>query len=1082
LKQQLLAIFFILILTCKIFAQRDVLHTDLFGVDNEMPLTRTQALAIGKNGLLWVGTSDGLNFFDGNKFTVFRNQPLNSNSLCDNSVQSVCVSVNNNLWVGTSNGLSYYNARNGVFVNYYYKRNNVNTLSDNNVLIVHEDKKHGLWAQTSKALDYFDPNSHQFIHFPQIAQSITEDTYGTVWIGTKEGISRFDQHKQKFDRVQIPEMSTNLEIKGLFFDKRGKLWIATNTGFFIYSRKTKDLKRIWFTLQPENKVMSSASFVEDLTGQIWIGANDGLFCFNSDGRLVNSFYELSLRNTKQPFSILNTISCDHSNILWLATKLGLVKYDLKPIKFNLLQKVDDVSLVDITSVFAINNIVWLGTRNSGLFQYNLKTKEASVMQPQMLKRNGMDNASFLSLFLSKDYTMLLGTENGLYAHRLFEKGYYNVCSTVGEHFRKDAHHQIHKITETPDSLLLVGTDQGLHIFSDKLSKFVNLSKITDGNRKIELKDVYSISMESSHTVWLGTLRGLVYLDLKTNQGRLYPVSLNMRSNRNTIVYDIYNDKKDVLWLATSSGLAKFHKKLSKVEYVDFQKDAPISSASSILFDGNDNLWISSNKGLVKYSIATALFERFDITDGLQGDEFNPGAAFYEPSTKQMFFCGLSGFNYFYPDSVLYNPYKPTAFISSFDMVSGHEQKSVFVSGNGQNIILPSNVNSFTIEFASLDFTSPHKNRYAYRLIRNGRDTDWVEHKNRTSVTFTNLSAGKYRFEVKGTNNDGVWSATPAYLFFEIKSPWWLTGKAYTAYAIIVLFLIVLIVQLRTNSLMKSNSLLKEKEIAARKIEIQREELSIQNKNIRDSINYAKRLQYALIPSEKVLQKYLRNSFVYLKPKDIVSGDFIWVSAHGSRIILASVDCTGHGVPGAFMSVIGFELFRKITSTNHSKRADEILQLIEDEFISVFKDVDGSSIRDGMDVSLCCIDKRTGIVEYSGAFNPLYLLRDNRIEEFKGGRVSISLKAFGDDSDSKFGYHTVQSQPDDVFYIFTDGYADQFGGPEGKKFKYRRFRHLLLSIHQLPFEEQKKYIDESFNLWKRNLEQVDDILVIGFKVL
>ncbi len=1081
MKQYILTIVFLLVLSCKIFAQSAVLQTELFGVDNEVSLTRTQSLAVDKNGLLWVGTSDGLNSFDGNKFTVFRNQPLNINSLCDNRIQSICVSFNNNLWIGTPNGLSYYNSRNGTFINYYRKRNNENSLSDNNILIIHEDKKQNLWIQTSKSLDCFDPIKKKFTHFPQIAQTITEDKYGILWIGTKEGVFRFNQKKQQFDRVIISEIEKDTEIKGLHFDKREKLWLATNSGFFIYTRKTKDLKRIWFVSRPASRIMSSASFVEDLTGRVWVGANDGLFCFNAEGCLANSFDEFSLRNTRQPFSILNTICCDHSDILWLATKLGLVKYDLKPQKFNLFQKIRNIPLVDVTSVFAVNNIVWMGTRNSGLFQYNIKTQESSVIKPQVLKRNGMNNTSFLSLFLSRDYTMFFGTDNGLYAHHLFENGYYNVCSALGEPLRKDGHHQIHKILETNDSLMLVGTDQGLHIFSNRFSRFSNLSKITDGRRKIGLRDVFSISIESANTVWLGTAQGLAYVDLRTSHGKLYPISLNTRSNINTIVYDIYDDKKDVLWLATSSGLAKFYKKLLKVEYVNFQKDVPISSVASILYDGNENLWLGTNKGLVKYSLITTSFERFDLTDGLQGYEFNPGAAFRESSSRMMFFCGLSGVNYFYPDSVQYNYHVPTVCISSFDMISGHEKKSVYISGNGQNMTLPSNINLFTIEFASLDFTSPLKNRYAYRLIRNEKDTDWVDLKNRTSVTFTNLSAGKYRFEVKGTNNDGVWSTAPAYLFFEIKAPWWLTGKAYVAYVLIVLFLIVLIVQLRTNSLMKSNRLLKEKEIAARKIELQREELSIQNKNIRDSINYAKRLQDALIPSEKVLQKYLHSSFVFLKPKDIVSGDFIWVSTHGSRVILASVDCTGHGVPGAFMSVIGFELFRKITSANHTKRADEILKLIADEFISVFRDVSDSSIRDGMDVSLCCIDKRTGIIEYSGAFNPLYLLRDNKIEEFKGGRASISLKALGEHN-PVFECHTIQSQPEDVFYIFSDGYADQFGGPEGKKFKYRRFRHLLLSIHQLPFDEQKKYLEESLNLWKRNLEQVDDILVIGFKVL
>src|SRR5208337_700396 len=212
---------------------------------------------------------------------------------------------------------------------------------------------------------------------------------------------------------------------------------------------------------------------------------------------------------------------------------------------------------------------------------------------------------------------------------------------------------------------------------------------------------------------------------------------------------------------------------------------------------------------------------------------------------------------------------------------------------------------------------------------------------------------------------------------------------------------------------------------------------------------------------------------------IVSGDFFWISENGDKVYIAAVDCTGHGVPGAFMSIIGFELFRKITHSQGIEDPSQILNILNHEFEMIFKDVDNQMLRDGMDIAFCVIDKQTKILEFSGAVNPIYLIRDNKITEIRGSRFSVGL----DDEieqEQTFENKQIILNEDDVIYLFTDGYADQFGGPEGKKFKYRRFRHLLLTIHQYPMNDQERLIEDRINLWKGALEQVDDMLVIGFR--
>jgi serine phosphatase RsbU (regulator of sigma subunit) len=313
--------------------------------------------------------------------------------------------------------------------------------------------------------------------------------------------------------------------------------------------------------------------------------------------------------------------------------------------------------------------------------------------------------------------------------------------------------------------------------------------------------------------------------------------------------------------------------------------------------------------------------------------------------------------------------------------------------------------------------------------------------------------------------------------FVIETPFWKTNSAKIFYVIFLALLIVYTFRIRTRTLRRLNQQYKEREIVTKKIEKQKEELSIKNKNITDSINYAQRIQLALMPSQKVFKTIFPESFILYMPKDIVSGDFYWVNEIDDRVFFAVVDCTGHGVPGAFMSIIGFELFRRITTIEKVKKPSNILNNLNEDFARIFKDVEDITVRDGMDLAFCTIDKKRKVLEFAGAFNSIYIIRDNKIMEIKGNRFSIGLSD-ADDDNMEFVNHEISLEDDDVIYLFSDGYADQFGGPEGKKFKYRRFRHLLLTVHQLPMERQYDFLKQSIMEWKGELEQVDDILIMG----
>jgi serine phosphatase RsbU (regulator of sigma subunit) len=259
---------------------------------------------------------------------------------------------------------------------------------------------------------------------------------------------------------------------------------------------------------------------------------------------------------------------------------------------------------------------------------------------------------------------------------------------------------------------------------------------------------------------------------------------------------------------------------------------------------------------------------------------------------------------------------------------------------------------------------------------------------------------------------------------------------------------------------------------------QRDELIFQKNQITDSIQYAKSLQTGLLPDENTLKTILPNHFIFYKPKDIVSGDFYWVHKINGYTVIAAADCTGHGVPGAFMSVLGISLLNEILRRKEISKANQALEVLRHELkVALNQSQKDYSHNSGMDIALCVIDYKRKIIQYSGANAPMYLVRDKKLIEYKPTRNPIGLTPI----EIPFLNNEIEYEDDDVFYLFSDGYVDQFGGNEGKKFRSRRFKHLLLEIHNKPLDYQKDHIKLSLLKWMENkYEQVDDIMVLGFK--
>jgi serine phosphatase RsbU (regulator of sigma subunit) len=272
----------------------------------------------------------------------------------------------------------------------------------------------------------------------------------------------------------------------------------------------------------------------------------------------------------------------------------------------------------------------------------------------------------------------------------------------------------------------------------------------------------------------------------------------------------------------------------------------------------------------------------------------------------------------------------------------------------------------------------------------------------------------------------------------------------------------------------------ENKVAERTMELQTQKEMVEHKNkeIVDSINYAKRLQTAILPPMDKVKQHLQKSFVLFKPKDIVSGDFYWMHYEGNELLVAAVDCTGHGVPGAMVSVVGSNALDRCVKEFKLKKPSEIMdkmsQLVQETF-----ETSNNDVKDGMDMTLISLNLRTNKMQFAGANNPLWIVREgaDKVEEIKADKQPIGQFEFR----KPFTNHIFEMKEGDCVYLLSDGYADQFGGPDGKKFKYKTLRDHMLAIHAAPMEEQVKILEYEFEKWKGNHEQIDDVCIIGIKI-
>ena len=1065
-------------------------------------ITSEQGLSMGvvncvlqdSRGFMWFGTQDGLNKFDGYNITVFKNNQLDSNSLSNNFINTLYETKSGELLVGTNGGgFDSYNLSTGKFSHHIGVSGNKNSLSNNNVKSILEDEEGLLWIGTDDGLNSYNQKTKKFTRFlndntnantisNNNAWSLHEGADGKLWIGTYGGgLNSYDKRTGKFEHFnQFNEKgdllfeNINL-IRTIYEDKEGMFWVGTfGAGMQIFDPQSgKFIKNLRNQESDPNSLSNDLimSITEDANGILWVATyGSGINLYN---KKTGRFRGISYDEKNLSGITSNQIKCiyhDKVGSVWIGTEGGGVNAHFRASsKFKFYKKISDSeNSLKSSEVLSLledrDGLLWVGTRRGGLTTMD---READKYQhyPQL---STASNNSILSLCEDHDGIIWVGTWGG--GLHSYDKKTKKITSYV--EFTKQSARTIVSILADSKGNIWVGTyGDGVWFYNKTTENFTNYNS---GNG-LSINNIYNIYEDSKKNIWIATDGGgVVKYNSESNVFRIYNRDEVANSISSNSVNCSFEDKKGNMWFGTSNGLNMLDSKTGKFTSY-FEKDGlPNDYIYCILPDDKGNLWLSTNKGVSKYNPEAKnengfAFRNYDVNDGLQGLEFNQGA-YFQSKKGEIFLGGVNGFNAFYPDKIQDNPNIPPVHIISYKRFGTEVQLDTLIYDK-HYLELSYKQNFFSFDFAALDYQMPGKNKYSYKL--EGVDDDWSPPSTQHYASYTELSGGDYVLRVRGANNDGTWNNEGVTLYIRINPPFWKTKWFYGLCIVLIIGGFWGFLKYRTSSIKRENKILEEK------VEERTQELAQKNKDITSSIQYAKRIQLAILPPLEQVFKYFPESFILYKPKDIVSGDFYWFGVKDGKKIIAAVDCTGHGVPGAFMSMIGHNLLNQIISENGITDPDEILNALHRGVQAALKQ--GTNVvdtSDGMDVAICCIDNDNSQLHYAGAYRPLFIVNGAKFDKIEADKNPIGGSQL--DADRKFTAHTVKINKGDTFYMASDGYADQFGGEKGKKFMVKRFNELLLAMQAQSMDEQCKTLDETFENWRGNYQQIDDILIIGLK--
>lgn len=1023
------------------------------------------------------------------------------NGLASSVVNNIFQDSKGYLWLGTQGGgVSRFNGKS--FTNF----TKTDGLVANDVTYITEDKLGNIWIATSEGVSKFDGiKFRNYTDKEGLAKGVVYwiyvDSVNTIWFAVQEGgVNKFDG--KTFTAITTKDGLSSNNVYCIVPDRENNYWFGLSNGIARYDgSRVKSFDKI-----PEvnNKTIFSALL--DSKGNIWFGGTSGNGVIKYNGK---TFQPVALPEEVEG-DFFGSITEDNKGNIWFATDHGALKYGNK--KFHLFTEKQGLSS---NAVLSLGNDyegnVWIGTQGGGL---NLFNNESFV---NFTDKDGLSSKNISAISQLGDNEFIVGTSGS-------GGNFYNSATNTFTKLENLSitSNTIYSFCKDDQDNLWIGTPDRIFIMRPKDDKYI-LSKALRLIKKESIKTVVKILQDKKKAIWIANF-GSGVMRINGSDTTLFNTKNGFPSDN---IFTIYEDKNSNIWIGTQdAGVIKYDGSIFKNYSVkDGLADKAIWSiagdnkgniyfgtgeAGVSCFDGNTFKTISTSDGLCSNYIPVMLWDNIDNAlwigtekginklkfketfvpesiryygeqEGFKGTEITQNAILLDKEGLIWFgtINGLSRYDRKHDFPNLTPPkLQLTGIRLSYQTVDWKKFTDSVDSKTGLpfNLELSHKNNNLTFNFQALT-----TDNVKYTFMLEGQNDEWSPLSTNTEAVYTNITPGKtYTFKVKAINSNGVWSNDVISYTFRVNPPWWQTWWFYALCIIIILSVILGFINYRTAQLAKEKKVLEEK-VTERTLELKgaNEKLSVAFQDIKDSINYAKKIQDAILPLDEEIKKALPQSFVLFKPRDVVSGDFYWFNKKDDIIYIAAVDCTGHGVPGAFMSMIGSSLLNEIVNKKGSHDAAEILKRLHRGVRKALKqDRDSYESKDGMDLALAVVDLKNNSLQYAGAKRSLFCFIKGEFIEVKADKQSIGgLEMQGD---YHFTNHNLDLNKGDTFYLFTDGYVDQFGGDKGKKYSSKRLKETLTEIQSLSMKDQGVTLASAIDKWKSDMEQIDDILVIGFR--
>lgn len=1004
-------------------------------------------LAQDAQGYLWIGTGEGVGRYDGRRVVMFTTR----DGLAEDFVSSVLPASDGSIWFGHNEG-GISRMQDGII-----RAMPTGELTGSTINAMIEDGAGGIWAAAQ---------NDGIVHITQDgAARIATSNSDLLWysilglhgrfllVGTDEGLYLY-QSSGKGHLSPIPDFGplTHAAVRALVHLPPDGLVLAGTDGEGVLRIQINENGKV----EQAGRLGKGAGLGNLSVHDLAVG-NDGTLAIGTFGQ---GAYEVQLSEGGsvqglQHYHAGNGLGTDHVSAVCTDKENGLwfARFGQGPARLlnrDLVHIVaEEGSAEDVTALATLGHKVWIGGR--GLI---LETRSNDLRMLDSLGwGHGLPDDAITALITGPDSLLWAGTSvNGLY--RQNARGSFTRVPLAPDFLSQHVHALGRRGHE-----VWAATSNGVFILDGG-----RIHHLTTENGLIHNR-VNAIYTDHAGNVWLACNNGGVSM-VHGDEVRSFPLAEGSKAFH---VTGIAQDSSGTIWFSTYG---------SGIRYLDGTKVTGVGQAQgllseycySITVDDDNRLWVSHRGGISRMDLGTRAVQVFDKQFGIEPDRrINTLAT---DAGRHIWFGTDKGVLRFNAGKQLPPAPAPTAHLTAVK-ISG---KDVDFTGP---ITLDPGEHRVLFEFQGISLASPGAVRYRYML--EGHDAEWTEGE-QGSVLYGRLADGQYVFRVQAAIADGGFGPAMPGLALTIKAPLW---KRAWFLAVCILLLILSaagVIRLRERNQRRAKQLLQlQLERRTRELVLKNAEIELKNKDITDSINYAQRIQQAILPNGNALDSHLPKNFVINRPRDIVSGDFHWFKRTGDKLTLVCADCTGHGVPGAFMSMIGSMLLREITTEKDDHTPDHLLAQLDHELRNVlhYNGHDRSAV-DGMDISICEINLKSGHLRSSSAMHDVILIKDGRVVRQRGSRRSIG-GAMALNGTADLALHSTILGPGDRIYLFSDGVVDQFGGVHGKKLKASGLIDWLAGLQNLSMAEQGKALEAQLSHWMAGQDQIDDMLLIGVEI-